>query len=54
MTDREPDPKNPLSPYYPSAVPDVPGNGRTWVALVLSAMLLLGAVYAMLSVFVAI
>jgi hypothetical protein len=54
MTDREPEPKNPLSPYYPSSVPDVPGNGRTWVALVLSAMLLLGAVYAMLSVFVAI
>ena len=54
MTDREPDPKNPLSPYYPSEAPDVPGDGRTWVALLLSAMLLLGAVYAMLSVFITI
>jgi hypothetical protein len=54
MTDREPEPKNPRSPYYPSSVPDVPGNGRTWVALVLSALSLLGAVYAMRSVFVTI
>jgi hypothetical protein len=50
MTDRDLDPKNPLSPYYPSEVPDVPGNGRTWIALLLSALLLLGAVYAMVSV----
>ncbi|WP_251330009.1 hypothetical protein [Haloplanus pelagicus] len=54
MTDREPKPKpkTPLSPYYPSDVPDVPGNGRTWVAILLAATLLLGAVYAFLSAFV--
>jgi hypothetical protein len=46
MTDRDPAPKNPLSPYYPSDVPDVPGDGRKWFAILLSAMLLLGAVYA--------
>jgi len=51
MTDREPDPKNPLSPYYPSEVPDVPGDGRTWFAVLLSAMLLLGAVYAFFTAF---
>ena len=39
------EPNNPLSPYYPSEVPDVPANGRTWFALFLAAMLLLGAVY---------
>jgi len=50
MTDREPEPKNPLSPYYPSEVPDLPGNGRKWVAILLSATLLLGAAYGVLSV----
>jgi len=50
MTDREPDPKTPLSPYYPSVVPDVPGNGRAWFAILLSATLLLGAVYAFVTV----
>ncbi|GAB6861564.1 hypothetical protein ACFR97_04870 [Haloplanus litoreus] len=50
MTDREPEPKNPLSPYYPSEVPGLPGNGRKWVAVLLSATLLLGAAYGVLSV----
>jgi hypothetical protein len=54
MTDRDPTPKNPLSPYYPSEVPDVPGNGRAWVALLLAATFLLGAVYAALSALFAI
>jgi len=49
MGDRSPKPKNPLQPYYPSEVPDIPGNGRTWVALLFSALLLLGAAYGVLS-----
>jgi hypothetical protein len=53
MTGREPDPKTPLSPYYPSDVPDLPGNGRRWFAVLLSAMLLFGAVYAVLTLFLA-
>jgi len=51
MTDREPGPNDPLSPYYPSDIPDIPGNGRTWFAILLSATLLLGAVYAFLTAF---
>ncbi|MFB6360028.1 MAG: hypothetical protein ABEH59_01765 [Halobacteriales archaeon] len=42
MPDREPEPKNPLSPYFPSDVPLVPGSGRRWVALLLVAVILLG------------
>jgi hypothetical protein len=48
----DPDSRNPLSPYYPSETPDVPGNGRTWFALLLAAMLLLGAAYGFLSLLV--
>jgi hypothetical protein len=54
MIDRDPEPKNPLSPYYPAEIPDLPGNGRAWVAILLSAMFLFGAVYAALSVLVSI
>ncbi|WP_248895673.1 hypothetical protein [Haloplanus halobius] len=49
MTDDDPSPKNPLAPYSPSDTPDVPGTGRTWFALLLAAMLLLGAAYGVLS-----
>jgi hypothetical protein len=52
MSDRDPDTGNPLAPYYPSEVPALPGNGRAWVALALSAMLLLGAAWGVLSLFV--
>ncbi|MFC6989541.1 hypothetical protein ACFQJD_14025 [Haloplanus sp. GCM10025708] len=48
----EPDPNDPLSPYFPSETPDVPGNGRTWVALALALTLLLGAAFGVLSLFV--
>lgn len=41
----DPEPNDPLSPYFPSRVPDVPGDGRTWVAVALSLLLLLGAAY---------
>jgi len=52
MSDRDPEPKNPLSPYYPSETPDVPGTGRTWFAVLLVVTLLLGAVYAFLTLLV--
>jgi len=48
----DPGSRNPLSPYYPSETPDVPGNGRTWFALLLATMLLLGAAYGFLSLLV--
>ncbi|RMB12885.1 hypothetical protein [Haloplanus aerogenes] len=51
MSDRDPEPKNPLSPYYPSEVPNVPGDGRTWFAVLAVFTLLLGAVYAFLTLF---
>jgi hypothetical protein len=40
MPDRDPEPNNPLSPYFPSEVPPLPGTGRRWVALLLVAVLL--------------
>jgi hypothetical protein len=49
MTDDTPDPNEPLSPYYPSEVPDVPGNGRKWVALLVSLLILGAASYGVLS-----
>jgi len=49
MTERDPEPTNPLQPYYPSETPDIPGDGRTWFAILLSIMLLLSAAYGVLS-----
>jgi hypothetical protein len=49
VPDRDPAPNDPLSPYDPSNVPDLPGNGRTWFAIVMVLMLLLGGVYSILS-----
>ena len=49
MVDREPESNNPLSPYYPSEPPSIPGNGRKWFALLLALTLLLGALYSVLS-----
>jgi hypothetical protein len=49
MTDRDPDRRSPLSPYYPSETPDVPGDGRTWFASPAVATLLVGAAYALLT-----
>ncbi len=40
MTERDPEPNNPLSPYFPSEVPPLAGSGRRWVALLLMAVLL--------------
>lgn len=50
MTDGAPRPNDPLAPYYPSDVPDVPGNGRTWFALLVVLTMLLGAAYQVLAV----
>jgi hypothetical protein len=44
--DRDPDPRNPFAPYYPAEVPDLPGEGRTWVALLVTATLLAGGLAA--------
>ncbi|MFB6301176.1 MAG: hypothetical protein ABEH65_13055 [Halobacteriales archaeon] len=49
MTDQRPKPNNPLSPYFPSETPNIPGNGRTWFAILMAVMLLSGAVYSALS-----
>ncbi|SFG07823.1 hypothetical protein SAMN04488063_1354 [Halopelagius inordinatus] len=49
MGDSDPDQNNPLSPYFPSETPTVPGNGRRWVAILLAATILGGALYGFLS-----
>lgn len=49
MAESDPEPNNPLSPYYPSEVPDVPGNGRRWFAILLTIILVTGSVYGLLS-----
>lgn len=40
---------SPLSPYYPSETPDVPGEGRRWTALLLAALLLASACFGFLA-----
>jgi hypothetical protein len=49
MTEPEPEPNNPLSPYYPSEIPSIPGSGRKWFAVLLTLMLVFGTVYGFLS-----
>ena len=49
MVDGAPDGKNPLSPYYPSETPNIPGNGRRWFALLAVLTVVLGAAYTVLS-----
>lgn len=44
-----PRPNNPLSPYFPSETPDIPGNGRTWFAVLLALTLLVGTAYGILT-----
>jgi hypothetical protein len=50
MTDSKPEPNNPLSPYYPSDVPDIPASGRTWFAILLALILFLGAAFQFLNI----
>lgn len=50
MSDDRPRPNNPLSPYYPSQVPDIPGSGRKWFAILLAMLLLAGAAFQLISV----
>jgi hypothetical protein len=52
MSDRGPEPNDSLSPYYPSETPSVPGDGRTWFALLLTAALLSGVGYGFASLLV--
>ena len=49
MADREPGPNNPLGPYYPSELPGVPGNGRTWFALLVAGLFLVWAISQLLA-----
>lgn len=49
MVDGDPEPNDPLSPYYPSEVPSVPANGRRWFAILLAIVLVLGSLYGLLS-----
>ena len=51
MSDAKPDGNEPLSPYYPSDIPDLSGNGRKWVALLLTAMIVGGGLYGVLRLF---
>ncbi|MFC6887841.1 hypothetical protein [Halorubrum trueperi] len=52
MDDNDPKPDNPLSPYYPSEVPDIPGDGRTWFAILLTLILIFGTFYWAVSIFI--
>ncbi|WP_418284552.1 hypothetical protein [Halorubrum sp. DTA46] len=52
MGDDDPKSNNPLSPYYPSEAPDIPSNGRTWFAILLTLILLFGTVYGFVSMLV--
>jgi hypothetical protein len=49
MDESEPGPNNPLGPYFPSDVPDVPGNARRWFVVLMVLLLLAGAVGGLLS-----
>jgi len=51
MSRNDEKPSNPLSPYYPSEVPDLPANGRTWFAILFAAMFLFGALYGFFAMF---
>lgn len=44
MADREPRPNNPLGPYYPAEIPNVPGIARTWFALLIAGLILIWAI----------
>ncbi|WP_251341876.1 hypothetical protein [Haloplanus halophilus] len=45
MTGRDSDPST-LVPISPSKVPDVPGNGRTWFAVLMALTLLTGVLFS--------
>lgn len=49
MADREPEPNNPLGPYSPAELPDVPGDGRTWFALLVAGVFLVWAIGQLLA-----
>lgn len=46
-----PDTNDPLGPLAPAQTPDVPGNGRRWVAVLLALSLLAGAAYGLVALF---
>ena len=36
MDNSDPNQNNPLSPYYPSDMPSIRGNGRKWFAILIT------------------
>ena len=40
MPEDDPEPNDPLGPYYPAELPQVPANGRPWVAILVAALFL--------------
>ena len=51
MGDADPESNNPLSPYYPSETPSVPGNGSKWFAILMALLFLFSAILTVLSYF---
>lgn len=47
-TDSTVDENTVISPFYPSETPSIPGSGRTWFAILVTVLLLLGAVFGAL------
>lgn len=45
----EPEPTNPLSPYYPSQVPSIGGYGRRWFAVLFPLLFVAGLVATVLA-----
>ena len=45
MDGDRPKPNNPLSPFYPSEMPNLGGNGRRWFAILMVAVLVIGTGY---------
>lgn len=50
MSEDGPRPNNPLSPYYPSEIPSLRGNGRRWVAILLVIVLLGGSLLGTIAI----
>lgn len=51
MDDSSPRAGNALSPYYPSEVPSIRGNGRLWFTLLVLAMFFVSGVLTFVDVF---
>jgi hypothetical protein len=54
MADKDPEQRNPLSPYFSSRIPSVPTEGRKWVAILLFLLVFSGIAYSLISSFISI